>query len=77
MKWLNEAIRDSKDGLVSSSRVISMMAGSTLSLSTLLLTVGAFWKPELVAPLTAFGPVLATLAGANYVTNRIQEGKAP
>ena len=77
MKWLNESIRDNKTGLASSSRIVSLMAGSTLSFSTLLLTAGAFWKPELVAPLTAFGPVLATLAGANYVTNRIQEGKAP
>jgi hypothetical protein len=47
------------------------MAGSTLSLCTLVLTPLAFIKPELTMPLTALGTALAGLAGANYVTNRM------
>lgn len=61
---------------VSSSRIISLVAGLTLSIATLLLTVGSFWHVEMLSTLTAFGPSLAALAGANYVTQKIMTGKA-
>jgi hypothetical protein len=46
------------------------MAGSALSISTSLLTVGSFFHPEMLPTLTAFGPSLAGLAGLNYGMNR-------
>jgi hypothetical protein len=56
--------------------VISLIAGSTLSVSTLALTFGSFWKPEMLSTLTAFGPSLAALAAGNYMTQKIMVGKA-
>ena len=55
---------------LSSARVISLMAGSTMSASTLLLTIGSFWHTEMLVTLAAFGPSLAGLAAANYGFNR-------
>ena len=74
MTWLRELLSDGT-GHLSSSRAIAFMAGSTLSLCTLVLTPLAYLKPELVTPLTAFGTALAGLAGANYVTNRMTSGR--
>jgi hypothetical protein len=71
MKWLREAVTDGKTNRVSSTRVVAMLAGWTLSLCTLALTVASFYKIELAAPLTVFGGALAGLASANYVTQRI------
>ncbi len=65
MKWLRELSQDDTNRL-SSARAISLLAGSTLSFSTVLLTIGAFWHPEMLATLTAFGPSLAGLAAMNY-----------
>jgi hypothetical protein len=69
--FIKEASCDNDSGRASSARVISLLAGATLSLSTLWLTVAAFWKVELVTPLTAFGTSLAALAGANYVMQKV------
>jgi hypothetical protein len=51
------------------------MAGSTLCVSTLALTFGSFWHPEMIAPLTVFGPSLAGLAAGNYMMQRWMVGK--
>lgn len=77
MKWLNDAITSPNTGKASSSRVIALAAGLTLSFCTLVLTPLAFLKPELITPLTAFGTALAGLAGSGYVTNKIMSGKEP
>lgn len=69
MTWLRELSSD-KNGHLSSSRAIALMAGSALSISTSLLTVGSFFHPEMLPTLTAFGPSLAGLAGLNYGMNR-------
>ena len=69
MKWINESCRDDSNRL-SSARIIALLAGLTLSFSTVLLTIGSFWHSEMLATLTAFGPSLAGLAGMNYVMNR-------
>ena len=69
MTWLRELSSD-KSGHLSSSRAIALGAGLTLCCSTILLTVGSFWRPEMLPTLTAFGPSLAGLAGANYAMNR-------
>jgi hypothetical protein len=73
MTWLSEAIRENKTGLASSTRIVMLAAGLTLCSCTLLLTVGSFWRIELVPALTVFGSALATMAGGAYVTNRIAE----
>lgn len=74
MNWLIEAVSNAQ-GRVSSSRVIAMVAGITLSVCTLVLTPLAYFKPELVTPLTTFGTVLGALAGSGYVTNKLVAGK--
>jgi hypothetical protein len=74
MKWLLEASQSPATDQVSSSRVIALAAGFTLSVSTLALTIMVWWKPELITPLTVFGGALATMAGGGYVTNRIMSG---
>ncbi len=70
MKWLTEAVQNPA-GRVSSSRVIALVAGFTLSICTLVLTPLAYLSPDLVTPLTVFGTALAGLAGSGYVTNKI------
>ncbi len=69
VKWLRELCQDDTSRL-SSARAISLMAGSSLSISTLALTVGSFLHPEMLSTLTAFGPSLAGLAAANYGMNQ-------
>ena len=66
---LRELCQDDTNRL-SSARAISLVAGSTLSFSTVLLTIGSFFHSEMLATLAAFGPSLAGLAGMNYVANR-------
>lgn len=77
MTWLREAITSPVTGKASSSRVIALVAGSTLSICTLALTPLAYLKPELVTSLTVFGTALAGLAGSGYVTNKLTSGKEP
>ena len=74
MKWLREASNSPATGQTSSSRVIALVAGFTLSASTLVLTIMAYWETALITPLTVFGGALATMAGGGYVTNRIMSG---
>ena len=71
MKWLDQAIRDDNTHQASASRITMLIAAVTLCLSTLLLTVGSFWRIELVPALTAFGSVLGTMAGASYITSKV------
>ena len=59
---------------VSSSRIISLVAGLTLSIATLVLTFGSFWIPAMLNTLTAFGPSLAGLAAMNYGMNKWKSG---
>lgn len=75
MIWLRESITSPATGKASSSRVIALVAGSTLSVCTLVLTPLAYLKPELATPLTVFGTALAGLAGSGYVTNKLTSGK--
>ena len=72
---LKEAIRCDRTGVVSSTRIVMLVSGLTLSSSTLWLTVASTWNPELVPALTVFGGALATMAGSGYVANRMT-GKA-
>lgn len=69
MEWLKELCQDDMNRL-SSARAIALMAGSTLSCSTVLLTIGSFWHAAMLDTLSAFGPTLGLLAGANYAANR-------
>jgi hypothetical protein len=73
--FIKEAACDNDTNRASSARVIALIAGVTLSLSTLWLTVAVFWRVELVTPLTTFGTALAGLAGANYIAQKITNGK--
>ena len=75
LTWLKEAVSDNKTGRVSSSRIVMLISGVTLCLSTLWLTVAAYWRIELVPALTVFGGSLATMAGAGYVSRTIAEKK--
>ena len=74
--FFKEASCDNDSGRVSSARVISLMAGSTLSVATLMLTFRSFWHPEMLNTLIAFGPSLAGLAASNYGIQKWTDGKA-
>lgn len=75
MTWLIEAITDGRTRRASSARIVSLLAGATLSFCTLWLTIASFWRIELATPLTVFGGALAGLAGANYVAQRVTSGR--
>lgn len=70
MKFVVDAMRDNRTGQPSSTRLVSVVAGLTLSACTAVLTVASFWRIELVPALTVFGGALAGMAGANYVAQR-------
>lgn len=77
MTW-DEALREAASnpqGRLSSSRLIAVVAGFTLSFCTLALTPLAYMNAELVTPLTVSITALAGLAGSGYVTNRITATK--
>ncbi len=71
MKWLQEAIRSPHTNLASSSRVIALVAGFSLSLAVLMMTVGLYFSPDFATPLTATTPFLAAMAGAGYAVNKL------
>ena len=73
MTWLQRAC--SANGEPSSARLITVMAGTTLSFCTALLSIGAFWRTEFVQVLPVFGTALAGLAGANYVAQQMSGKK--
>ena len=64
MNWLHEAVTCGRTSRVSSTRIIMLMSALTLCVSTLWLTVLAYWRVELVPALTVFGGALATMSGA-------------
>ena len=70
MTWLREAVTDGKSQGISSSRIVLLVSGLTLSVCTLILTVAAIWQQALVPALTVFGGSLATMSGAGYVTTK-------
>lgn len=70
MKWLYEAIRSSRTSLASSTRVIALASAATLCISTLVLTAGSFWHPEMLPVVMALGPSLAGMATVGYGMNR-------
>ena len=67
--YLKEAT-STANGHISSTRIVTLLASLTLSLCTLILTIGAFWRIELTQPLTVFGGVLGGMAGTGYAMNR-------
>jgi hypothetical protein len=75
MTWLREMLSDGRTNTLSSTRVVATLAGVTLSLSTLFLTVASFWRIELVPALTVFGGSLAGMAAGNYMTQKIAGSK--
>ena len=78
MKWdttLNEAIRDNKTGLASSSRIVMLLSGVTLSICGLALTFMAYLKPELTPALTVSLGALAAQAGSGFVATKMTEKK--
>lgn len=76
MTWFREAASSPVTNRLSSSRLIALVAGLTLSFSTALLSIGSFWRPEMISAVVALGPTLGLLAGANYVTNRLSGKKS-
>lgn len=76
MTWFREAASNPA-GHLSSSRVIALVAGLSLSFSTVFLSIASFFKPELVSAVMALGPSLAGMAGAGYVTTKMNLKKEP
>ena len=77
MTWLREAALSPHTGRLSSSLLIALVAGFSISFSTVFLSIASFFKPELVGAVMALGPSLAALAGSGYVTNKLTSGKEP
>ena len=69
MKWLKQLIQDDANRL-SSARAIALPAGWSLCLSLVLLTIGSFWKSEMLATVAVLAPSVAGLAGIAYGANR-------
>ena len=74
MTW-RELIEDNRTRRLSSARFVAVIAGLTLAVSTLLLTAIVFWKVEVVPALTVALGAIAGLAGANYVAQKVTDGK--
>lgn len=75
MNWVREAISDGRSGLASTKRIVMLMAGWSLSVSTLILAVAAYNGKDVNSPLVVFGGALASLAGASYVWAKHIEAK--
>ena len=70
MKWIKEASCDNDTGLTSSTRIALLIASSTLSFSTVLLSFAVLWKPELVPALSVAAGALGGMAGVSYTAQR-------
>lgn len=75
MIWIDQAIRDDDSGQVSSTRIAVLLASSTLSFSTVLLSFAVLWNPELVPALSVVGGGLAGMSGGSYMANRFARPK--
>lgn len=77
MKWptIRELCSDDMNRL-SSSRAIALAAGWSLSFSLILLSIGSFWKPEMLGTVGIIAPSAAGLGGLNYAMNKIAEKKS-
>lgn len=85
MSWFVEAATSPVTNKLSSSRVIALVAGLSLSFVVVLAaTLVAYAvtfdvKVEVISQLTSvimtLGPTLGMMAGASYVTNKMASGK--
>ena len=73
MTWLRELISDNKTGRLSSARFVAVVAGLTLAVSTLALTVIVYWQVSVVPALTVALGAIAGLASANYVAQKVSD----
>ena len=74
MTW-RELIEDNKTKRLSSARFVAVTAGLTLAVSTLVMTAIVYWRVEVIPALTVGLGALAGLAGANYVAQKVTDGK--
>jgi hypothetical protein len=74
--WIKEAACDNDTGLMSSTRIAVLISSVTLSFSTLLLTIGVLWRPELVPALSVVAGGLAGMSGLSYATQRMAPGRS-
>lgn len=75
MGILREAISDGRTGLASTKRIVMLLAGVSMALSTLALVAAVFLGHDVSGPLVAFGTSLSALAGAGYVGGKGFEAK--
>ena len=78
MTWRDiprQAINDNDTGLASSTRIAILLAASTLSCSTVLLSFAVLWRPELVPALSVAAGALGGMAGVSYTAQRAWSGK--
>jgi hypothetical protein len=71
--WLREAVSDGRSGLISTKRIVMLLAGTAMSISTLALVAAVFLGWDVSGPLVAFGTSLSALAGAGYVGGKAFE----
>jgi ABC-type spermidine/putrescine transport system permease subunit II len=75
VKWIEQACQDDETKRYSSTRISVLLAVVTLSLCTVILTIGSFWLVDLVPALTVFGGGLAGMSGGSYMANRFSRPK--
>ena len=77
MIWLREAINDSATQKASSKRVVMLMAGLSMALAVVILSVAALFGYEIAAALAAVCVPLSGMAGYSYVQGKAVEKDAP
>lgn len=73
MKWLREAINDSRTEKASSKRIVMLLAGLAMSISVIVLSVAALLGHPVSGEMAAVCVPLAGLGGYAYVNGKMAE----
>lgn len=75
MKWLREAVSDSQTGLVTTKRIVMLVAAVSMSTAIIILALAAYVGRDVALALGAIAGPLAGMAGYGYVNGKVAESK--